>query len=413
MQYTQKRMPTIILQNAEYTNLLEVTPITLVINTKYYEVDTATIVLPYDQWLNAVNTSKTLMASSYSHEWQRIRDERTKSPTFFHNLSTGDYYYISKIHYSEQNNKRIVTFDCFTEDLFLNYSVINPISLTDPNTQGRRGAVGNYCHKLMEDAQTGRASSFDIERRPLVLQGTFSYSGNMTSFNVEPYANMGETVRSMLKLHEAGIHMRGDTHKIDVFRGVDRTPFSGNNPIIFSQKFGNVYNVDIVTNKEHVRSVLIASAQFNGKHLETDTDTTALTIVTDSRTSEQGQVVDPQDFYIPYNLWETYKENLDMKLTQDQLNNMEANQFELLLANECSRQLHETCNLITNVSFDVIGNSYTFGEDFNIGDLCQIELETFGISQPMRVIDVMETWENNQYKVNYEFGNPLNQQSTY
>ncbi|MBQ2174122.1 MAG: hypothetical protein II453_03275, partial [Alphaproteobacteria bacterium] len=205
-------MPTIILQNAEYTNLLEVTPITLVINTKYYEVDTATIVLPYDQWLNAVNTSKTLMASSYSHEWQRIRDERTKSPTFFHNLSTGDYYYISKIHYSEQNNKRIVTFDCFTEDLFLNYSVVNPISLTDPNTQGHRGAVGNYCHKLMEDAQTGRASSFDIERRPLTLQGTFSYAGNMTSFNVEPYANMGETVRSMLKLHEAGIHMRGDTH---------------------------------------------------------------------------------------------------------------------------------------------------------------------------------------------------------
>ena len=265
----------------------------------------------------------------------------------------------------------------------------------------------------MEDAQTGRASSFDIEKRPLVLQGTFSYAGNMTSFNVEPYANMGETVRSMLKLHEAGIHMRGDTHKIDVFRGVDRTPFSGNNPIIFSQKFGNVYNVDIVTNKEHIRSVLIASAQFNGKHLETDVDTTALTIVTDSRTSEQGQIVEPQDFYIPYNLWETYKENLDMKLTQDQLNNMEANQFELLLANECSRQLHETCNLITNVSFDVIGNSYTFEEDFNIGDLCQIELETFGISQPMRVIDVMETWENNQYKVNYEFGNPLNQQSTY
>ena len=55
MQYTQKRMPTIILQNAEYTNLLEVTPITLVINTKYYEVDAATIVLPYDQWLTAVN----------------------------------------------------------------------------------------------------------------------------------------------------------------------------------------------------------------------------------------------------------------------------------------------------------------------------------------------------------------------
>lgn len=413
MQFTQKRMPNIILQNAEYTNLLEVTPITLVINTKYYEVDTATIVLPYGQWLSAVNTAKTLTSSSYSHNWQRIRDERTKYPSFFHNLSTGDYYYISKIHYSEQNNKRIVTFDCFTEDLFLNYSVINPISLTDPNTQGHRGAVGNYCHKLMEDAQTERTSSFDIERRPLTLQGTFSYAGNATSFNVEPYANMGETVRSMLKLHEAGIHMRGDTHKIDVFKGNDRTPASGTNPIIFSQNFGNVYNVDIVTNKEHVRSVLIASAQFNGKHLETDTDTTALTIVTDSRTSEQGQIVDPEDFYVPYNLWEIYKENLDMKLTQEQLNNMEANQFELLLANECNRQLHETCNLITNVSFDVIGNSYTFGEDFSIGDLCQIELETFGISQSMRIIDVMETWENNQYKVNYEFGNPLNQQSTY
>jgi hypothetical protein len=237
MQFVQKRMPNIILQNAEYTNLLEVTPITLVINTKYYEVDTATIVLPYEQWLNAVNTAKTLMSSSYSHDWQRIRDERTKYPSFFHNLSTGDYYYISKIHYSEQNNKRIVTFDCFTEDLFLNYSTINPISLTDPSTQGHRGAIGNYCHKLMEDAQTERVSSFDIERRPLVLQETFSYAGNMTSFNVEPYANMGETIRSMLKLHEAGIHMRGDTHKIDVFKGNDRTSLSGTNPIIFSQKF--------------------------------------------------------------------------------------------------------------------------------------------------------------------------------
>ena len=413
MQFIQKEMPSIILQNAEYTNLLEVTPITLVINTKYYEVDSVTIVLPYEQWLSAVNTSKTLMANSYDYNWQKVRDERTKSPTFFHNLSTGDYYYISKMHYSEQNNKRIVTFDCFTEDLFLNYSVVNPISLTDPETQGHRGAVGNYCHKLMEDAQTERTSSFDIERRPLVLQGTFSYSGTMTSFNVEPYANMGETVRSMLKLHEAGIHMRNDTHKIDVFRGADRTPSSGNNPIIFSQKFGNVYNVDIVTNKEHVRSVLIATAQFNGKLQESDTDTTALTIATDSRTSEQGQMDEPKDFYIPYCLWETFKENLEMKLTQEQLNNITANQFELLLANECSRQLHETCNLITNISFDVVGNSYTFGEDFNIGDLCQIEIETFDISQAMRVIDVMETWEDNRYKVNYEFGNPLNPQNAY
>jgi len=413
MQFVQKKMPNIILQNAEYTNLLEVTPITLVINTKYYEVDTATIVLPYDQWLSAVNTAKTLMSSNYSHNWQKVRDERTKYPSFFHNLSTGDYYYISKMHYSEQNNKRIVTFDCFAEDLFLNYSFVNPISLTDPNTQKYRSAVGNYCHKLMEDALTERVASFDIERRPLTLQGTFSYTGNATSFNVEPYANMGETIRSMLKLHQAGIHMRGDAHQIDVFRGNDRTPASGTNPIIFSQKFGNVYNVDIVTNKEHVRSVLSATAQFNGKRAESDTDTSALTVSADSRTTQNGQIVEPSKFYIPYCLWETFKENLDMKLTQEQLDNMEVNQFELLLVNECSRQLHETCNLITNVSFDVVGNSYVFGEDFNIGDLCQVEIETFGISQSMRVIDVMETWENNQYKVNYEFGNPLNQQDAY
>jgi len=413
MQFIQKEMPSIILQNAEYTNLLETTPISLVINTKYYEVDTATIVLPYEQWTTAIQTYQNLLSTSYAHDWQRVRDERTKSPTFFLNLDTGDYYYISKIHYSEQNNKRIVTFDCYTEDLFLNYSFVNPMSLTMAETQGHRGAVGNYCHKLMEDALTERVASFDIERRPLVLQGTFSYPGTMTSFNVEPYANMGETVRSMLKLHEAGIHMRGDTHQIDVFRGNDRTPASGTNPIIFSQKFGNVYNVDIVTNKEHVRSVLSATAQFNGKRAESDTDTSALTVATDSRTTQNGQIVEPSEFYIPYCLWETFKENLDMKLTQEQLDNMEVNQFELLLANECSRQLHETCNLITNVSFDVVGNSYVFGEDFNIGDLCQVEIETFGISQPMRVIDVMETWENNEYKVNYEFGNPLNQQDTY
>jgi hypothetical protein len=138
-----------------------------------------------------------------------------------------------------------------------------------------------------------------------------------------------------------------------------------------------------------------------------------LTVSTDSRTTQDGQIVEPSEFYIPYCLWGTFKENLDMKLTQEQLDNMEVNQFELLLANECSRQLHETCNVITNISFDVVGNSYVFGEDFNIGDLCQVEIETFGISQSMRVIDVMEIWENNQYKVNYEFGNPLNQQSTY
>lgn len=413
MQFVQKKMPNIILQNAEYTNLLEVTPITLVINTKYYEVDTATIVLPYEQWTTAIQTYQSLLSTSYAHDWQRVRDERTKSPTFFLNLDTGDYYYISKIHYSEQNNKRIVTFDCYTEDLFLNYSFVNPMSLTMAETQGHRGAVGNYCHKLMEDAQTERSASFDIERRPLTLQGTFSYAGNATSFNVEPYANMGETIRSMLKLHQAGIHMRGDAHQIDVFRGNDRTPASGTNPIIFSQKFGNVYNVDIVTNKEHVRSVLSATAQFNGKRAESDTDTSALTVSTDSRTTQDGQIVEPSEFYIPYCLWETFKENLDMKLTQEQLDNMEVNQFELLLANECSRRLHETCNVITNISFDVVGNSYVFGEDFNIGDLCQVEIETFGISQPMRVIDVMEAWENNEYKVNYEFGNPLNQQDTY
>ena len=97
MQFIQKEIPNIILQNAEYTNLLEITPISLVINTKYYEVDTATIVIPYEQWLNAVNAAKTLMSSNYSHNWQKVRDERTKYPAFFHNLKTGDYYYIIRM----------------------------------------------------------------------------------------------------------------------------------------------------------------------------------------------------------------------------------------------------------------------------------------------------------------------------
>ena len=412
MQSIQKECPQLFIENAVYNDLCEIAPISIVLDTKYYEYSTLTVQIPFNQWELALKSADQVTDKTLVETWAIEREKRLKKPAFVKNNQNGSYYFINKVHYTEQQGKRLITLDCIDELSFLDKTTITPISM-EQDTQQHKGAVGNYVHKIMEDALVPDAIEYDTEKRQLRLQGVFSCSGTATTYNVQPYDVLGETCQKMLKLHEMGLRIRNDIYidgkrVIDVFQGKDRTQFNSDR-FVFSEQFGNLYNLDVVWNESNLYSNIQAVTQFNGKVDTTVTTTQGQTVTCDARTTREGQVVDSKEFFIPYNNCMKTDKNIQVTLTQDQQSQMSANDFEMYLADECAKRLRTDCKEVTNISFDVLGVGYEFGKDFDIGDKVQVEIENLGVSQGMRVIDVSETWENNTYKVNYELGNPLKQ----
>lgn len=171
------------------------------------------------------------------------------------------------------------------------------------------------------------------------------------------------------------------TKKMEVWSGLDRTEGNtdGNNPIVFSTKYGNIRNPNVlIDDTEYKNACLVTNEQ-------SDTKTYVSRLV----------------------LGDT-SEDIRMLSASSTINKADytENTFLTALDSEGANALNDYVKVI-NVEFDAMEGSYEYMTDFDIGDLCSIDIPEMELSAEARLIGCYEVMKSGQWTMTMEFGTPI------
>ena len=173
--------------------------------------------------------------------------------------------------------------------------------------------------------------------------------------------------------------------KFEVWSGSDRTENNadGNNPIIFSTKYGNIKNPNILIDDTEYKNACLNTNE------QTDNDVTTYV----SRATFNAASGDDEYWFLS---------------NSSTLNRNEYTSSDLAVAmdNEALNALTGYPKII-NVEFDAMESSYEYGTDFDLGDLCSIEIPEMDLSAQARLIGCYEVMKSGQWSMTMEFGTPI------
>ena len=173
--------------------------------------------------------------------------------------------------------------------------------------------------------------------------------------------------------------------KFEVWTGLDRTEENaeGNNPVIFSTKYGNIKNPNVLIDETDYKNACI--------------------VINEQSVNEVSSYISRAVF-----LTEEGEDSYQFLRESSTLNRNDYTESELesALDNEGINALGNAVKII-NVEFDAMEGSYEYMEDFDIGDLCNIEIPEIGLSAQARLIGCYEVMKSGQWTMTMEFGTPI------
>lgn len=200
---------------------------------------------------------------------------------------------------------------------------------------------------------------------------------------------LGSKIYQILKPSGMSFHVDYDflTGKkiFNVWQGKDRTSEQkGNNPIVFSTKYGNIKNPNVLLDNTSYKNAVIAKSDYqnDGKDI-----TYVKAFIGD------GRADDYSDNFI-YNETSINRSEYD----EDSFNDTIQNESKLLL-NDLAKTI--------NVEFDAMEGSYEYMDDFDLGDNTSIEIPEIGISATARLIGCYEVVKSGKWSMTMEFGTPI------
>lgn len=170
----------------------------------------------------------------------------------------------------------------------------------------------------------------------------------------------------------------------DVWSGLDRTDTNaeGNNPIVFSTKYGNIKNPN----------VLISSVNYKNACIVTHEQQTGESSVLTSRAVHDLSAGEEVRFTF-------LKSALQKSEYTDEA-------FIIALDNEGHNEIAEHPEVF-NIDFDALEGSYEYMVDFDLGDKCSIEIPEIGLSIQARLIGCYEVMKSGKWTMEMEFGTPI------
>lgn len=201
--------------------------------------------------------------------------------------------------------------------------------------------------------------------------------------------NLGQKIYDILK--PSGLSYRilydflNNTEKFEVWAGIDRTEgnVENNNPVIFSTKYGNIKNPNILIDDSAYKNACIVSNEQ----------------LTDGTSTYTSRVV----FGMAEEDTEAHFLFVRSGLNR---NEYEDSDFLNALDNEGFNNLQNHPRTI-NLEFDAMTGSYVYMSDFDLGDLCNIEIPEMKLSVQSRLIGCYEVMKSGQWSMAMEFGTPI------
>lgn len=171
-----------------------------------------------------------------------------------------------------------------------------------------------------------------------------------------------------------------------VWSGLDRSEDQHtNNPVVFSTRYGNIKNPNILLDDSTYKSgCVIVNKSTSGD------DTVVYT----------RAIIDPDDLDSDNSfLMFSSSANPSDFSTQEEL-------FAIMEAEGQSEKDSDWTRTM-NVEFDAMNGSYEYMQDFDLGDICSIEVKEIGVSANARLIGCYEVVKQGVWSMTMEFGTPI------
>ena len=278
---------------------------------------------------------------------------------------------VTQINYISENHSFYVSISGWFLERDLNDFTVNPNKTTLTELSGNAEWVASEYVRLFSE---GIDNIITGERGKLSID----------TFNGEFLDNK---VHNILKPSEMSYRVSFDflTNKKtwSAFQGVDRTHSqTQNNFVIFSTKYGNIKNPNIVISEDmYKNSALIKFNPSAGEDYKFFEHTPNPIVFPDRK---RQVMIDCRDTF-----------------RNDYPNEEE---FMRALRAEAEQELTNNYSRIINTEFDALNGSYEYMEDFDLGDKCDVEIPEIGFSEEVRLTGVYEVVKFGQISISLEFG---------
>lgn len=191
-------------------------------------------------------------------------------------------------------------------------------------------------------------------------------------------ANLLEAIIEILSTYHLGFKLvfTGDKLSFCIYAGVDRSASQKNRPRVeFSPEFDNLLTSEYIADTSNYKNVALVAGEGEGVNRKT---------YTVDATKVSG--LDRIELYVDAR--NISSETDGGTITPTQYNKLlEAQGIDKLSETIIQQSFEATIDAQTN---------YTFGVDYNLGDIVQITNE-YGISAAARITEVIEAWDENGY----------------
>lgn len=296
---------------------------------------------------------------------------------------------ISQVNYKYDGlNKYVALSGYFLENRLnrmIAYKKANVTNITNqPNWSNQSGCAEDvafaYFNGFKQLAWSGGSSDLNI------LAGISNHQGKQSD-HARRNEQLGSKIYTILKPSRMSYRVHYDLLEnamtFTCYQGTDRTSDNSelNNPVVFSTDYGNLINPD----------VLISSTDYKNSYVNVST-------VTDSDSKKETVTV-----YVG-----TEKESNEPNLFVQIDSSLNADDYSgtsslyTALAQEGHNKLLDS-QMVLNMNFDTLIGSYEYLTDFDLGDLCSIEITDLGLSADAVLTSIYEVIKEGQHTINLEF----------
>ena len=340
-------------------------------------------------------------------------DQYNEDFRYIYNKDRPELGVITQVNYKVNNNgyRYIYLSGRFLESL-LNRHVVYPKSSSnnvtnDPGFTSVKASVEDVAFRFFNGFK--RVTTSDHVSDLDMVAGENLKRGKEVTVERAEATYLGDTLYNILSLDDMSLRVEYDfvdnTRTFTVWKGRDLTQDNedGNNPVIFSTIYGNCKNPDVLVSKDSYRnaSVLVndVTIKVEGSGKTESVQQTHTRLIW-NRTEDEGDLDDRFTIYKPgLNL-------NDFKNSAQDLNG-DVNKLITAMMEQGKNDLSVNYPTTINVDFTAVPGSYVYMEDFDLGDLCSVEVPEIGLSADARLIGCYEVMKAGTWTLTLEFGTPV------
>jgi hypothetical protein len=225
----------------------------------------------------------------------------------------------------------------------------------------------------------------------LGIGGTTSQHRGSTVQHARDNSYLGNKIYHILKSsgmsYKVLYNFEDNKTHFEVWAGKDRTSKqTENNPVTFSTRYGNIKNPNILLDDSTYKSGCIVVSS------KSEDDETSSSYV---RALLDFDVLHEDNAFL----------SLQSSINAKDFENLDS--YYQALDSEGRLEKNSKWTRTMNVEFSALVGSYEYMQDFDIGDVCNIEIDEVGISANARLIGCYEVIKSGSWSLTLEFGTPI------